>query len=147
MEVMMLYCLLVPIPICCGGSTYRMPTFTERSCYIFLWKACSWRSYRWGLSLGWWLPSECRLVWKNAWQCFWHLRWGKTHRGQYFKSLFAIFRCPPHWLQYLSHIFAFINQEVEEILELLKSTWRILGITETIHDTCYAWVLFRQVKH
>ncbi|KAI7738935.1 hypothetical protein M8C21_031821, partial [Ambrosia artemisiifolia] len=34
--------------------------------------------------------------------------------------------------------------EVEEILELLKSTWRILGITETIHHTCYAWVLFRQ---
>ncbi|VAH01237.1 unnamed protein product [Triticum turgidum subsp. durum] len=36
------------------------------------------------------------------------------------------------------------SEEVEEILELLKSTWRILGITETIHDTCYAWVLFRQ---
>uniref|UniRef100_A0A0D9XFQ5 MHD1 domain-containing protein n=1 Tax=Leersia perrieri TaxID=77586 RepID=A0A0D9XFQ5_9ORYZ len=36
------------------------------------------------------------------------------------------------------------GEEVEEILELLKSTWRILGITETIHDTCYAWVLFRQ---
>nr|KAJ0209864.1 hypothetical protein LSAT_V11C400175800 [Lactuca sativa] len=34
--------------------------------------------------------------------------------------------------------------EVEEILELLKSTWRILGITETIHHTGYAWVLFRQ---
>ncbi|KAM0900821.1 hypothetical protein ACQ4PT_020391 [Festuca glaucescens] len=37
-----------------------------------------------------------------------------------------------------------LTEEVEEILELLKSTWRILGITETIHDTCYAWVLFRQ---
>jgi hypothetical protein len=36
-------------------------------------------------------------------------------------------------------------QEVEEILELLKSTWRVFGITETIHHTCYAWVLFRQV--
>ncbi|CAI9282067.1 unnamed protein product [Lactuca saligna] len=35
-------------------------------------------------------------------------------------------------------------EEVEEILELLKSMWRILGITETIHHTCYAWVLFRQ---
>ncbi|GFP93431.1 hypothetical protein PHJA_001487500 [Phtheirospermum japonicum] len=34
--------------------------------------------------------------------------------------------------------------EVEEMLELFKSTWRILGITETIHHTCYAWVLFRQ---
>uniref|UniRef100_A0A453BB29 MHD1 domain-containing protein n=1 Tax=Aegilops tauschii subsp. strangulata TaxID=200361 RepID=A0A453BB29_AEGTS len=37
-----------------------------------------------------------------------------------------------------------LTEEVEEILELLKSTWRILGITEIIHDTCYAWVLFRQ---
>ncbi|CAN6182987.1 unnamed protein product [Urochloa humidicola] len=37
-----------------------------------------------------------------------------------------------------------LTEEVEEILELLKSTWRILGITETVHDTCYAWVLFRQ---
>ncbi|XP_044461831.1 protein unc-13 homolog isoform X2 [Mangifera indica] len=37
-----------------------------------------------------------------------------------------------------------LTEEVEEILELLKSTWRILGITETMHFTCYAWVLFRQ---
>ncbi|KAJ8648655.1 hypothetical protein MRB53_001678 [Persea americana] len=37
-----------------------------------------------------------------------------------------------------------LTEEADEILELLKSTWRILGITETIHDTCYAWVLFRQ---
>ncbi|PWA87525.1 hypothetical protein CTI12_AA129120 [Artemisia annua] len=37
-----------------------------------------------------------------------------------------------------------LTEELEEILELLKSTWRILGITETIHHTCYAWVLFRQ---
>ncbi|KAI3502462.1 hypothetical protein L1887_30542 [Cichorium endivia] len=36
------------------------------------------------------------------------------------------------------------NEEVEEIIEFLKSTWRILGITETIHHTCYAWVLFHQ---
>lgn len=35
-------------------------------------------------------------------------------------------------------------EEVEEIVELLKSTWRILGITQTIHDICYTWVLFRQ---
>ncbi|CAJ1978016.1 unnamed protein product [Sphenostylis stenocarpa] len=39
-----------------------------------------------------------------------------------------------------------LTEEVEEILELLKSTWRVLGITETIHHTCYAWVLFRQIK-
>ncbi|XP_078152994.1 plant/protein (DUF810) isoform X1 [Carex rostrata] len=37
-----------------------------------------------------------------------------------------------------------LTEEVEEILELLRSTWRILGITETIHDTCYSWILFRQ---
>lgn len=37
-------------------------------------------------------------------------------------------------------------QEAEEILEMLKSTWRVLGITQTIHDTCYTWVLFRQVR-
>lgn len=29
---------------------------------------------------------------------------------------------------------------------MLKSTWRVLGITQTIHDTCYTWVLFRQVR-
>lgn len=37
-----------------------------------------------------------------------------------------------------------IVEEVEEILELLKSTWRVLGITQTVHDTCYTWVLFHQ---
>eukprot|EP00249_Psilotum_nudum_P000098 c10358_g1_i1 orf=430-3825(+) len=37
-----------------------------------------------------------------------------------------------------------IVEEVEEILELLKSTWRVLAITQTVHDTCYAWVLFKQ---
>lgn len=36
------------------------------------------------------------------------------------------------------------TEEAEEILEFLQLTWRILGITETIHNTCYAWVLFRQ---
>eukprot|EP00249_Psilotum_nudum_P007988 c20960_g1_i1 orf=699-4043(-) len=35
-------------------------------------------------------------------------------------------------------------EEVEEIIELLKSTWRVLGITQAMHDTCYTWVLFRQ---
>lgn len=37
-----------------------------------------------------------------------------------------------------------LTEGVEEILELLKSTWRVLGLTETIHYTCYAWVLFHQ---
>ncbi|CAL0303648.1 unnamed protein product [Lupinus luteus] len=36
------------------------------------------------------------------------------------------------------------GKEVGEVLELLKLTWRVLGITETIHYTCYAWVLFCQ---
>lgn len=35
-------------------------------------------------------------------------------------------------------------EEVEEILELLKSTWRILGITQYVHDVLYTWVLFCQ---
>lgn len=35
-------------------------------------------------------------------------------------------------------------EEVDEIMELLKSTWRILGITQTIHDVCYTRVLFCQ---
>ncbi|KAL8158855.1 hypothetical protein V2J09_000392 [Rumex salicifolius] len=37
-----------------------------------------------------------------------------------------------------------LTEEVEEILELLKSTWRVLGMTETTHYTCYSWILFRQ---
>lgn len=35
-------------------------------------------------------------------------------------------------------------EEVEEILELLKSTWRILGVTQYVHDVMYTWVLFCQ---
>lgn len=89
----LMYYLLVLATICGGGSTYRMPKIIERSCYFSLWKACSGWSYWRGLSLGWWLPPECHIVWENAWQCFWHLGRGKTYRGQYFKSLFAIFRC------------------------------------------------------
>ncbi|KAF5195944.1 Peptidyl-prolyl cis-trans isomerase [Thalictrum thalictroides] len=37
-----------------------------------------------------------------------------------------------------------LTEEVEEIHELITSTWKILGISETMHYTCYAWVLFRQ---
>ncbi|XP_074280580.1 protein unc-13 homolog [Silene latifolia] len=37
-----------------------------------------------------------------------------------------------------------LTEEAEEIHELLKSTWRLLGVTETMHYTCYALVLFRQ---
>lgn len=55
------------------------------------------------------------------------------------------------WCQEVNLIFCpclcqFQWQEAEEILEMLKSTWRVLGITQTIHDTCYTWVLFRQVN-
>lgn len=82
--------LLVPATICRGGPTYRMPKIFKRSCHFSLWKTCSGWSYWWGLSLGWWIPSECSIVWEDAWQCFWHLGWGKAYRGQHF---FAIFHC------------------------------------------------------
>jgi hypothetical protein len=35
-------------------------------------------------------------------------------------------------------------QEIDEVLELLQSTWRILGVTRAVHDVCLAWVLFKQ---
>lgn len=37
-----------------------------------------------------------------------------------------------------------ILQEIDEVLELLQSTWRILGVTRAVHDVCLAWVLFKQ---
>ncbi|XP_058104836.1 protein unc-13 homolog isoform X2 [Magnolia sinica] len=35
-------------------------------------------------------------------------------------------------------------EEAEEILSILKLTWPILGITQKMHITLYAWVLFQQ---
>jgi len=37
-----------------------------------------------------------------------------------------------------------VLDEVDELLELMKKTWSILGITLPIHNVCFAWVLFKQ---
>lgn len=60
--------------------------------------------------------------------------------------LFPWQKCEISYHAYVLEVTISLCQEVEEMLELFKSTWRILGITETIHYTCYAWVLFRQVS-
>ncbi|GJN02026.1 hypothetical protein PR202_ga19339 [Eleusine coracana subsp. coracana] len=35
-------------------------------------------------------------------------------------------------------------EEADEILEIAKLTWPILGITDKLHDVFYAWVLFQK---
>lgn len=37
-----------------------------------------------------------------------------------------------------------IIEEAEEILELIKLTWSVLGITQKLHHALFAWVLFQQ---
>ncbi|KAK7279200.1 hypothetical protein RJT34_24246 [Clitoria ternatea] len=37
-----------------------------------------------------------------------------------------------------------VLDEVDELLELMKKTWSILGITRPIHNVCLTWVLFQQ---
>lgn len=37
-----------------------------------------------------------------------------------------------------------VLDEVDELLELIKKTWSILGITRSIHNVCFSWVLFQQ---
>ena len=37
-----------------------------------------------------------------------------------------------------------VLDEVDELLELMKKTWSILGITLPIHNVCFTWVLFHQ---
>ncbi|XP_051129307.1 protein unc-13 homolog [Andrographis paniculata] len=34
--------------------------------------------------------------------------------------------------------------EVDELLELTKKTWSVLGIDRSIHNLCFAWVIFEQ---
>ncbi|KAJ3704086.1 hypothetical protein LUZ61_007791 [Rhynchospora tenuis] len=34
--------------------------------------------------------------------------------------------------------------EVDEVLELIKKTWTILGISQIYHNLCFTWVLFNQ---
>ncbi|XP_009406982.2 protein unc-13 homolog [Musa acuminata AAA Group] len=37
-----------------------------------------------------------------------------------------------------------VLDEVDELLELMKKTWSILGINRMIHNVCFTWVLFEQ---
>ncbi|ESW17822.1 hypothetical protein PHAVU_007G271400 [Phaseolus vulgaris] len=37
-----------------------------------------------------------------------------------------------------------VLDEVDELLELMKKTWSILGITRAVHNVCFTWVLFQQ---
>ncbi|KAK8967016.1 hypothetical protein KSP40_PGU000305 [Platanthera guangdongensis] len=37
-----------------------------------------------------------------------------------------------------------VLDEVDELLELMKKTWPILGINRMIHNVCFTWVLFQQ---
>lgn len=34
--------------------------------------------------------------------------------------------------------------DLEEVLEVIKKTWIVLGIDQTVHDLLFTWVLFRQ---
>ncbi|KAE9586378.1 hypothetical protein Lal_00027073 [Lupinus albus] len=53
----------------------------------------------------------------------------------YTTLLQAIFDCRDETL---------VLDEVDELLELIKKTWSILGITRPIHNVCLTWVLFQQ---
>ncbi|KAK9101097.1 hypothetical protein Scep_024527 [Stephania cephalantha] len=35
-----------------------------------------------------------------------------------------------------------IIEEVDEVMELLKKTWIVLGINQMLHNLCFSWVLF-----
>lgn len=37
-----------------------------------------------------------------------------------------------------------VIDEVDDILDLLRKTWGILGINQTVHDVLFMWILFRQ---
>ncbi|KQJ97036.1 hypothetical protein BRADI_3g28437v3 [Brachypodium distachyon] len=37
-----------------------------------------------------------------------------------------------------------VLDEVDELLELIRKTWPILGVSRAVHNVCFAWVLFRQ---
>ncbi|KAE8771727.1 hypothetical protein D1007_56377 [Hordeum vulgare] len=37
-----------------------------------------------------------------------------------------------------------VLDEVDELLELIKKTWPILGVGRALHNVCFAWVLFQQ---
>ncbi|KAK6941475.1 hypothetical protein RJ641_026852 [Dillenia turbinata] len=37
-----------------------------------------------------------------------------------------------------------IIEEVDEVLELIKKTWIVLGIDQMLHNLCFSWVLFNR---
>ncbi|KAL8063316.1 hypothetical protein ABFX02_01G020000 [Erythranthe guttata] len=37
-----------------------------------------------------------------------------------------------------------IVEEVDEIMELVKKTWGVLGLNQTLHNLCFTWVLFNR---
>lgn len=37
-----------------------------------------------------------------------------------------------------------IIEEVDEVMELIKKTWAILGINQMLHNLCFTWVLFNR---
>lgn len=39
---------------------------------------------------------------------------------------------------------ASVIEEVDEVLELIKKTWVILGINQMLHNLCFAWILFHR---
>ncbi|KAH1150436.1 hypothetical protein GYH30_044443 [Glycine max] len=42
------------------------------------------------------------------------------------------------------HAESSVIEEVDEVLELIKKTWVMLGINEMLHNICFSWVLFHQ---
>eukprot|EP00252_Welwitschia_mirabilis_P018278 TRINITY_DN4060_c0_g1_i1.p1 TRINITY_DN4060_c0_g1~~TRINITY_DN4060_c0_g1_i1.p1 ORF type:complete len:963 (-),score=237.41 TRINITY_DN4060_c0_g1_i1:241-3129(-) len=37
-----------------------------------------------------------------------------------------------------------VIDEVDELLELMKRTWNMLGINQMLHNICFTWILFQQ---
>ncbi|TKY60845.1 hypothetical protein E2542_SST17947 [Spatholobus suberectus] len=37
-----------------------------------------------------------------------------------------------------------VIEEVDEVLELIKTTWVMLGMNEMLHNVCFSWVLFQR---
>ncbi|KAL2342558.1 hypothetical protein Fmac_003843 [Flemingia macrophylla] len=37
-----------------------------------------------------------------------------------------------------------VIEEVDEVLELIKTTWVMLGMNEMLHNVCFSWVLFER---
>ncbi|CAA7013943.1 unnamed protein product [Microthlaspi erraticum] len=37
-----------------------------------------------------------------------------------------------------------VVEEVDEVLELIKKTWPVLGMNQVIHNVCFLWVLFNR---